>query len=130
MCFCCFPEIPVVAERFPRQVPTDNFWGKMKIFLRQRRLERQIFSFLFFKTVYHMIQMIQSRSTTAVYFPKQSNLKLYISWRSLKVCNFIKKSLQHRCFSVTNTKFLRTPFLESNSLLLLLYTLGTSGLQV
>ena len=29
---------------------------------------------------------------------------------SLKVCNFIKKRLQHRCFPVKFAKFLRTPF--------------------
>ena len=30
-------------------------------------------------------------------------------------CNFIKKILQHRCFPVKFTKFLRTPFLQNTS---------------
>ena len=29
---------------------------------------------------------------------------------SLNTCNFIKKSLRHRCFPLKCTKFLRTPF--------------------
>ena len=31
-----------------------------------------------------------------------------------KVCNFIEKRLWHRCFPVTFTKFLRTPFLTEH----------------
>ena len=31
----------------------------------------------------------------------------------LKTCNFIKKRLQHRCFSVNILKFLRTPILKN-----------------
>ena len=37
------------------------------------------------------------------HYPKHNN----IYTRDLKTCNLIKKTLQHRCFSV---KFLRTPF--------------------
>ena len=33
----------------------------------------------------------------------------------LKVCNVIKKSLQHRCFPVNITKFLRTPILRKSA---------------
>ena len=33
----------------------------------------------------------------------------------LQVCNFIKKSLQHRYFPVKFVKFLRTPFLQNTS---------------
>ena len=32
-----------------------------------------------------------------------------------KVCNFVKKRLQHRCFSKNIAKFLRTPFLQNTS---------------
>ena len=32
-------------------------------------------------------------------------------------CNFIKKRLQHRCFPMKFTKFLRTPFLQNTSTL-------------
>ena len=32
----------------------------------------------------------------------------------LKACNFIKKRLQHRCFPVKFTKFLRTPLLTEH----------------
>ena len=35
-----------------------------------------------------------------------SFLKMY----RLKACNFIKKSLQHKCFPLKFAKFLRTPF--------------------
>ena len=31
----------------------------------------------------------------------------------LKVCNFIKKRLQHRCFLVNIAKFLRTPIFKN-----------------
>ena len=31
----------------------------------------------------------------------------------LKACNFIKKGIQHRCFPVNDTKFLRKPFLRN-----------------
>ena len=30
-----------------------------------------------------------------------------------KVCNFVKKGLQHRCFSVNIAKFLRAPVLKN-----------------
>ena len=33
----------------------------------------------------------------------------------LNVCNFIKKSLQHRCFPVKLAKIFRTPFLQSTT---------------
>ena len=32
----------------------------------------------------------------------------------LKACNFIKKRLQHWCFFVNITKFLRTPIQKNN----------------
>ena len=34
----------------------------------------------------------------------------------LKACNFIKKRLKHRCFSVNTAKFLRTSFFHRTSL--------------
>ena len=33
----------------------------------------------------------------------------------LKPCKFIKKRLQHMCFPVKNTNFLKTPFLQNTS---------------
>ena len=33
----------------------------------------------------------------------------------LKVCNFIKKRLQHRCFPVNFRKFSKTPILQNTS---------------
>ena len=33
--------------------------------------------------------------------------------KHLRVCNFIQKRLQHRCFPVINVKFLRTPLLKA-----------------
>ena len=38
-------------------------------------------------------------------------------WKTcrLKACNFIKKRLQQKCFSVKFAKFLRTPFLQNPS---------------
>ena len=38
----------------------------------------------------------------------------------LQTCNFIKKRLQHRCFSMNIAKFLRTTILKNNSERLLL----------
>ena len=38
----------------------------------------------------------------------------HMCW-SLKACNFIKKKLQHTCFSVKFAKFLRTPSLQNTS---------------
>ena len=35
-----------------------------------------------------------------------------------QACNFIKKRLQHRSFSMKFTKSLRTPFLQNNSTLM------------
>ena len=37
-----------------------------------------------------------------------------------KLCNFIKESLQHSCSSMNIAKFLRTPFLQSSSIQVLL----------
>ena len=39
----------------------------------------------------------------------------------LQTCNFIKKRLQHRCFSMNIAKFLRTTILKNNSERLLLF---------
>ena len=41
----------------------------------------------------------------------------------LKACNFIKKRLQHKCFSVKFVKFQRTPILKNifERLLLIIY---------
>ena len=39
----------------------------------------------------------------------------------LKACNFIKKRLQHRCFSVNTVKFFRAPILKNICKRLLLY---------
>ena len=40
-----------------------------------------------------------------------TNLTGKYRWKErLQACNFIKKRLQHRCFSVKCVKFLRTPF--------------------
>ena len=40
----------------------------------------------------------------------------------IKVCNFIKKRLQHRCFPVNIAQFLRTPTLKNVCDQLLLYS--------
>ena len=39
---------------------------------------------------------------------------LFFNKVASKVCNFIEKRLWHRCFPVTFTKFLRTPFLTEH----------------
>ena len=48
-----------------------------------------------------------------------------------EACNFIKKKLQHRCFSVKFAKFLRTPILKNicERLLLILQKIGTGTLS-
>ena len=38
---------------------------------------------------------------------------LFTKVAGLKVCSFIKKRLQHRCFPVNIAKFLRTPILKN-----------------
>ena len=43
------------------------------------------------------------------------------SKRCSQACNFIKKTPQHRCFPVSFMKFLRTPFIQNASRLMLLY---------
>ena len=40
---------------------------------------------------------------------------------ALQVCNFIEKKLQHRCFPVIITKFLRIPILKNICERLLLF---------
>ena len=37
------------------------------------------------------------------------------NFAKFKACNFIKKKLWHRCFSVNFAKILRTPFLQNTS---------------
>ena len=44
----------------------------------------------------------------------------------LMACNLIKKRLQHRCFSVSIAKFLRTHFCKKHLRWLLLFTLDVS----
>ena len=45
---------------------------------------------------------------------------LFNNVAGLQACNFIKKSLQHRCFPVKFAKFLRTPFFTEHLRWLLL----------
>ena len=40
---------------------------------------------------------------------------IYNKVAGVKTCNFIKKRLQHRCFPVNITKFLRAAFLQNTS---------------
>ena len=46
---------------------------------------------------------------------------LFNKVEGLKACNFIKKKLQHRCFPVKFTNFLRIPILKNNCERLLLF---------
>ena len=39
----------------------------------------------------------------------------FLTKLQISACNFIKKSLQHRCFPVNLAKFLRAPFLQNTS---------------
>ena len=48
----------------------------------------------------------------------QENTSVRVSFLTklqISACNFIKKSLQHRCFPVNLAKFLRAPFLQNTS---------------
>ena len=61
-------------------------------------------------------------------FPSKASIKqmrtlMYnISFQDfLRACNFIKKRLQHRCFHVTFSKFLKTPFWQNTPQWLLLH---------
>ena len=57
---------------------------------------------MFFKiSVLKIIAISQQNTCVEVFFNKIAGLQ---------ACNFIKKRLQHRCFPVKFTKFLRTPF--------------------
>ena len=47
----------------------------------------------------------------------QKQLLVYILQNRCQACYFIEKRLQHRCFFMTFTKFLRTSFLQNNSTL-------------
>ena len=40
---------------------------------------------------------------------------LFTKVASPQACNFIKKKMQHRCFTVKFAKFLRAPFLQNTS---------------
>ena len=51
---------------------------------------------------------------------------LFSEVAELKVCNLIKKRLQHRCFPVNIVKFLRTPFSTEHLRWLLLYVSNSS----
>ena len=68
---CFFPEIHVNTQRICKS-SDEGLRGKIKRFRRQRQLERRNLSFQlairtaiwFFKTVYQMMQMKQSRSAS------------------------------------------------------------------
>ena len=49
---------------------------------------------------------------TCLQFLRFKNFAIFIG-KHLQSCNFIKKRLQHRCFSVYIVKFLRTPALKN-----------------
>ena len=53
-------------------------------------------------------------------FFKRGVLKNFAVFTGLQACNFIKKRLQHRCFSVNIAKFLRTSFFTDHLWRLLL----------
>ena len=40
---------------------------------------------------------------------------LFATVAAPRACNFIKKKIQHRCFTVKFAKFLRAPFLQNTS---------------
>ena len=47
----------------------------------------------------------------------------------MQACNFVKKRLQHRCFSMKFVKFLRAPFFKEHLRRLLLILVGTELLS-
>ena len=67
-----------------------------------------------------LLERIQKQQSPEVFYKKAAlkNVLIFtgkhLCWSLyLQVCNFIKKRLQHRCFTVNMPKFLKTPILKN-----------------
>ena len=58
-------------------------------------------------------QVIKKKWPVRPVFPDYLSVSYNYDFTDVKVCNFIKKILQHRCFSVNIANFLRTPILKN-----------------
>ena len=67
------------------------------------------------KACSHSVHSVCVRCMRDVFLLSESKKKLWCSFRLFWVwlLKFIKKRLQHRCFFVINTKFLKTPILKN-----------------
>ena len=104
------------------------------LILMNDKINNKCMSRIFFILVYTELKLLKEQKCLLVYncksshrrssvkklFSKisqvsQDNICVRASFykvAGLKACNFIKKRLQHRCFSVEFAKFLRTPTLK------------------
>ena len=58
-------------------------------------------------------QVINKKWPVRPVFPDYLSVSYNYDFTDAKVCNFIKKRLQHKCFSVNIANFLRTPILKN-----------------